>query len=156
MPREEFGSDDSYNKLMLNALGAFSYKKHTLLVNAELGDNLGDEIPFYDEYTLGGFLNLSGYRNEELTGQNACLGQLIYYYQVFKAPVAFIDSVYLGCSLEAGNVWNKRSDFRFDKLLIAGSAFVGLDTMIGPVYLAYGLAQKAKAGQIYLFVGKRF
>ena len=156
MPREEFGSDDSYSKLMLNALGALSYKKHTLLINAEYGDNLGNEIPFYDEYTLGGFLNLSGYRNEELTGQNACLGQLIYYYQVFKAPVAFVDAVYLGCSLEAGNVWDKRSDMRFDKLLIAGSAFVGLDTMIGPVYLAYGLAQKAKAGQIYLFVGKRF
>ena len=44
---------------------------------------------------------------------------------------------YLGASLEAGNVWDARSDIGRDPIL-AGSIFVGLDSPFGPIFLGYG------------------
>ena len=63
--------------------------------------------------------------------------------------------LYIGLSAEAGNVWNKRSDINFESLILAGSIFLGIKTYLGPVYLAYGQAQRDHSS-IYLNVGQRF
>jgi NTE family protein len=67
-----------------------------------------------------------------------------------------LDGVYLGGSLEAGNAWQDVKIIDFGKMILAGSVFVGMDTIIGPVYFAYGLAQRSRGGQFYMRVGKRF
>ena len=48
---------------------------------------------------------------------------------------------YLGFSLELGNVWEQRSDASVDSALMNGSAFLGFDTFLGPVYLAAGFGE---------------
>jgi len=63
--------------------------------------------------------------------------------------------VYLGATLEAGNVWDDRDDMAFDDLIVAGSVFVGLDSPIGPVYFAYGHAEGGN-DSVYLFLGQPF
>ena len=63
--------------------------------------------------------------------------------------------VYLGATLEAGNVWDDRGDMAFNDLIIAGSMFLGLDSPIGPVYLAYGHAEGGN-DSVYLFLGRPF
>ena len=60
--------------------------------------------------------------------------------------------MYVGASLEAGNVWQSRDDIGFDSMLINGSVFLGLDTLFGPVYLAGGFAEGGRSN-FYLFVG---
>jgi NTE family protein len=40
-----------------------------------------------------------------------------------------------------------------DNGIAAGSVFLGLDTLIGPVYLAYGRAERNREN-FYLFLGK--
>jgi NTE family protein len=40
----------------------------------------------------------------------------------------------------------------FDSMLMNGSVFLGLDTLIGPVYLAAGFAEGGRSN-FYLFVG---
>jgi NTE family protein len=62
---------------------------------------------------------------------------------------------YLGASVEAGNVWTRRSDINFDSLILAGSLFVGMKTFLGPVYLAYGQAER-RHSSVYLYLGQRF
>ncbi len=62
---------------------------------------------------------------------------------------------YIGMSLEAGNVWETRSDARFDNLKLGGSVFTGLDTFIGPVYFALGFAEGGERA-VYLFLGQTF
>ncbi len=96
-----------------------------------------------DLFALGGLFNLSGFQTDELTGQNFASGALIYYRNIgaIGAPGGPLNfPIYLGASLEAGNVWDDRSDMGFDDLIVAGSAFFGADLPIGPVYLAYGHA----------------
>ena len=60
--------------------------------------------------------------------------------------------LYLGFSVEAGNVWQNRSDMDFESLLTNGSVFAGFDTFIGPVYVAAGFAENGQSN-FYLFVG---
>ena len=48
--------------------------------------------------------------------------------------------------------WKVPSDISFGSALINGSVFAGLDTMIGPVYLAAGFAEGGKSNY-YLFIG---
>jgi hypothetical protein len=63
--------------------------------------------------------------------------------------------VYLGFSGEAGNVWAARSDVRFGTARKDESAFLGLDTLLGPVYLGAGYDQQGHTGY-YLFLGRTF
>jgi NTE family protein len=63
--------------------------------------------------------------------------------------------LYLGFSVEAGNVWQETSDISFSKSLTAGSLFVVIDTLIGPLYLAYGVAEGDRSST-YLFLGQPF
>ena len=63
--------------------------------------------------------------------------------------------VFVGASLEAGNVFavNSAPDAN-NGLIYAGSVFVGSDTPIGPVWLAYG--RSSEGGAIYFVIGRLF
>jgi len=70
-----------------------------------------------------------------------------------KVGESFIGDLYLGGSLETGNVWE--DDFDLDDLRLAGSIFVGYDTIFGPLYLAFGHADGGyNAG--YFYLGRTF
>jgi NTE family protein len=60
---------------------------------------------------------------------------------------------YLGMSLELGNVWQRRSDVSVDSALFNGSAFLGFDTLLGPVYLAAGFGEGGDRS-FYLLLGR--
>ncbi len=61
---------------------------------------------------------------------------------------------YAGVSLEAGNTWLERDDM-FSDLRMNGSLFFGLDTPLGPVYLATGFDEGGDKA-FYLFLGRTF
>ena len=46
--------------------------------------------------------------------------------------------LYIGASAEAGHVWTEWSDFDRSGAILGGSAFVGFDTPLGPLFLGYG------------------
>ncbi len=57
--------------------------------------------------------------------------------------------------MELGNAWQNSSEVKFSNSLFAGSLFLGADTIIGPVYLAGGLAEGGHSA-MYLFIGQPF
>lgn len=147
------GSDDEYNKIEGSAGGAFTFRRQTILASIKAGTRIGNDLPFYDEFNLGGFLNLSGLRSNQLRGQHMALGRVISYHKVGES---FIGDLYLGGSLETGNVWGENEKkFDLNKLRLAGSLFVGYDTIFGPLYLAFGHADEGyNAG--YFYLGRTF
>jgi len=155
---EGLGGDEAYEKLAASLMKATTFdKRHTFLASIDAGTSVDEDLPFYDEYALGGFLFLSGYRRGELRGQHMGLARLVYYFKVSKVSLGFGDDVYVGCSLESGNVWADRDDIAFDELRYAGSGFVGIDTIFGPLYLGYGIAEESHTdGVVYLFLGQTF
>ncbi len=147
---EDMGSDESYNKVEGAAMGAFSYKKQTILAQVKAGSNFGGELPFNDKLQLGGFLDLSGLQENQLRGQYMAIGKIITYH---KVGTSFIGDLYLGGSLETGNVWQE--EFDFDDLQLAGSVFLGYDTILGPLYLALGYVDQGQSAG-YFYLGRTF
>jgi NTE family protein len=146
---DALGSDDEYNKIEGNFVGAYTIKKQTVLLSIAAGSHLGNDLPFYDQVSLGGIFNLSGFRTNQLLGQSMALGRILTYHKVGES---FIGDLYVGGSLETGNVWEKdEKQFDLSKLRVAGSVFVGYDTIFGPLYLAFGHADGGyNAGYFYL------
>jgi NTE family protein len=124
----ELGADDRYQKIDANITRAFTYRSYTVVASGRFGSYISSTIPFYDEFTLGGFLKLSGYQHNQLRGQQVGLGRLIAYW---RASQSLIGDFYLGVSFEAGNVWQKNKSAAFNDLLLAGSVFMGYDTALG-------------------------
>ena len=117
------------------------------------GGALSRDVPsIVNPYLLGGFLNLSGLRYQQLEGSYLALGRVVYYHRLARVPYIGGD-LYAGGSLEAGNTWQTRGDASTSDLITAGSVFVGADTFLGPFYLAYGRASSG-ASSFYLLLGK--
>jgi NTE family protein len=151
---ESLGSDQSYRKIDFNLGKATTVKdRHTFLAFLQGGISLSDKTPYYDKYTAGGFLNLSGLSPGQLRGKNVGTGKLVYYYKLLDTK-GLASKVYLGGSLEAGNVWEDKADFGED-LILGGSSFVGLDTVLGPLYIGYGQAD-GYSGRAFVYLGKTF
>jgi NTE family protein len=150
--REDFGADTDFDQVTLGYQHAYSWGRNTLIGGLTVNTTLDDDAPIQSLYRLGGFLRLSGYGQDQLSGQQAGLARLIYMrrindIQFFKA--------YAGASLELGNVWQDTSDIGFDDTIFAGSAFIGADTPIGPLYFGYGRNDTGE-GSLYLFLGPLF
>ena len=136
-------------------LAARTWDRNTLLIGGEVGITFDGDAPTQSLFELGGLFSLSGFETNELSGENFAVGRLIAYRNIGAQSGLFNVPVYLGASLEAGNVWNDLDDMSLDDLIVAGSGFVGVDTPLGPVYLAYGHAEGGN-DSVYLFLGQTF
>jgi NTE family protein len=153
--REELGADLNYNRLSGSWNHAMSFGENTLLGGFNFGAKVGPDLPFHENFTLGGFLNLSGMPFEGISDQYSGLARLVYYRRVMKLNKRTVDAIYLGGSVEAGGVWHHLRDIDSRDLAFAGSAFVGVDTMFGPLYLAYGQAEGGNHA-FYFYLGRGF
>ena len=136
---DSLGGDDRYGKLTAGAGFARSFGETTLVVAARTDTRIGPDFrPLYDQAILGGFLKLSGLAQGQLHGDNTLLGRLIAFQRLSKMDGLLGTGVYLGASIETGQAWT--TGLTFNDLRLAGSVFLGADTLLGPLYVAYGLA----------------
>ena len=152
------GGDTSDADLMVfDQLYAHSWGRHTAILWTSAGTRLDNDADVLRSYfSLGGFLNMSGITPESLVGPNFAIARGIYYRQVGRRGQGFLNvPVYVGASIEAGNVWSSRHDISFDTARTNGSLFVGLDTLLGPVYFATGF-DEGGGSAYYLFLGRTF
>ena len=95
-------------------------------------------------------------KSGSITGSHFGVTRFLFYKQVGRGGPGFLDvPAYLGISLEAGNVWDRRSDASFGSARKDASLFFGVDTLLGPVYLAAGF-DEAGPSALYLFLGRTF
>ena len=135
---------------------AVSFERSTFEFKASMASYDGPAISPTFEVGIGGFQNLSGYGINELTGNYKGLVALIYRHRLLDNNFgAFSLPLYLGASIEQGNVWSDKDDISFNNTITAGSVFVALDTGIGPVMLSYGYAEGGHSSG-YLFIGNNF
>lgn len=153
--RKELGAGLNYNMLSATWNQAYSFGENTLFGGVHLGGKIGSDLPFYENFSLGGFLNLSGMPFESLSDQYSGLGRLIYYRRVAGSKGVRFGSIYVGGSIEAGGVWHDFNKINTKNLIVAGSAFVGVDTPVGPLYLAYGQSERGNHA-FYFYLGKGF
>lgn len=138
-PQTALGADVSYNRVSLDWTGAKSFGKNTLAARARLGTSFGGDMPFYDQFTLGGFLELSGYADEQFRGNQVAFGELIYYRQLATLTPPLGRGIYLGGSLEVGAVRDTFDFLTEPQTLFGSSIFLGADTWLGPAYFGVGV-----------------
>lgn len=90
---------------------------------------------------LGGFLNLSGYQKDALIGAHKVFVASAYQYDLGReVPGGTGLPLYLGMSLETGNVWALQESVNLDELITSGSLYLGTDTSFGPAVIGLGYA----------------
>ncbi len=145
------GADDSYTKWDVDFLGAYSLGPHALSLGLKGGGALRSTLPSYDQFSLGGFLQLSGLKTFQLYGAELAFGRLVYTYQLERG--ALFQGTYVGGSLEYGRVRNPLVTSNPSGWQTGGSLFIAVDTPIGPMYLAYGMATGGNHSA-YFFLGR--
>jgi NTE family protein len=115
------------------------------------GTNVFDPI-LLGNFRLGGFLEISGLRAQELEGSYLGRARAVYLHRMGPLPV-FGSTYYLGGSLEVGNVWQERSAISFGDTYKAGSLFIAVDTPFGPFYVAWGHTTRGDSTW-YLLLGR--
>jgi NTE family protein len=151
--RRSLGADDEYDKIDGYILQAWTAARGTLVGSVELGTDLGSNLPVYDQFELGGFLNFSGLPRGFVRGDVKFLTRLINYWRISR--LSNLARSYLGLGVEAGNVWDDASEAATHDLRYSGLAFWGLDTKLSPVYLGYGFAEGGNRS-MYVFIGLPF
>jgi NTE family protein len=155
--REASGDTDAADLFVFDQLYAHSWGRNTAILWTSGGTRLDNDVDQVRSFfSLGGFLNMSGITPDSLVGPQYAIARGIYYRQVGRGGQGFLNvPVYIGSSIEVGNVWNSRHDISYDSARTNGSLFIGLDTLLGPVYLATGF-DEGGGSAYYLSLGRTF
>ncbi|HID11162.1 MAG TPA: hypothetical protein EYP17_07660 [Candidatus Latescibacteria bacterium] len=128
-------------------IGFFSESYQTFLRRNTLGIKLrwevgSPDLPFPEQFTLGGGRELFGYREEEERGWRVFSLHLEYRYWMPRYT-------HIGLRIDVGRIWPS-TDLR-----LAFGGMIALETMIGPISLSYGRSLDGR-GRLYLSTGSQF
>ena len=107
---EAMGADVEGNVARLTADWARAWGRYHLLLGAHLSSALEDDNFFQAQGFLGGFLNLSGFDERALIGNQTALARAVMYRRTGNTSRLFSLPMYVGASLETGNVWQSKDD----------------------------------------------
>ncbi len=149
--RSAFGAEDTYTRLSLDLRGAVAVGNHVLRLAGAMQKRIGGtiELPGYELTSLGGFLRLSGYHIGEFIGQEMRFARAVYALRI--AGPGFLDGAYVGVSAEAGRIGDTAG--RGVVTRHGNAIYLNVDTLLGPVYLAYGRASSQRDA-FYFFLGR--
>jgi NTE family protein len=150
--RESLGADVDYYSGAARLEKAFGTDHNHFRVGVDYYTTFGGERPLYNAFALGGFQNLSGYSQREFMVDGAALGRIVYERRLFALP-AFGKGIYWGGSFEAANLGNRLNGPEPGGVIYSGSMYLAADTLLGPCYLAVGLAEAGNTA-VYLFLGR--
>ncbi|MFT6925052.1 MAG: NTE family protein [Psychromonas sp.] len=142
--------------------GAVGVGKHTFVGISSLATVLSKDDFSIRASELGGFLNLSGYHKDAFIGAHKVFAAAVYQYDLGRT--VFDNAglpLYLGGSLEMGNVWGVNESIQIDELMTSGSLFLGTDTSFGPAVfgVGYGVALDNDEGndlRVFFSLGKNW
>jgi NTE family protein len=149
-------TEDTFNstQYLLDWKAATTNGNHGIVGKASYSylDSETDQSVHYAQ--LGGFLNLSGYHRNALIGNNKVFGSIAYQYNLGRKLFNLTRfPIYVGGSLETGNVWDASDSIKSDELITAGSIYLSTDTDLGPVALGYGFAEDDNTA-LYFYLGR--
>jgi NTE family protein len=147
------GSDAGrFQQIEGSLLAVKTWGAHTFSVLGSARGASQQQANAIGRYSLGGFHQLSGYRDGQLLGNYVLLSRLTWYTRLPYEPVA-ARAYFVGATLEAGNAWATREGLLAGSVRTGMSGFFGADTGLGPLYLALTYAPQG-GSQLMLFIGR--
>jgi len=150
--REGLGADSEFDQLSAEASIAFTHNRNTFVASGLYNATISGTAPIQNLNSLGGFGRLSGLTAGEISGQHTAFALLGYYRRLNDSRAL---PLYAGMTVETGNAWDNRSEISLSDSITAGSLFLAVNSVIGPVYLAYGRTEGAEKAY-YFFLGRPF
>jgi NTE family protein len=148
------GADSRFNLMESEFSKVWTWGRHSLNAGLIFNTSFNSDDLVQNYFPLGGFLNLSGLARGEISGPHAGLARVAYYRRTGEtAPKIFDAPLYIGVSLEAGDVWQIRSDISASDVLVNTSLFAGVDTFFGPLFIGAGLSEGGDSN-FYLLLGR--
>jgi NTE family protein len=153
--RESLGAKEDFEIFQGQLAYAYTYRDNTVLLSlgSTISWNASQDV--FDLARLGGLFSLSGLDKYQLAGRNAGVAGLRVYRRV-AAPgaLSFTYPLYAGLSIETGDTSQTRAEL-FEDVILSGAAFFGMETPLGPIYVAYGYAEGG-SDAVYLYLGRTF
>ena len=154
--RRILGGENEFDLFHAGGRYVKSFGKNTLDFALLTGATFSRDGQVPAAFSLGGFQYMSGLAREQLSGAFLGYGAVRYHHQLTKEQLDIIDlPIYIGASLEAGNVWNDKNDVSLGSLIYAGSFFVGIDSPIGPIYFGFGMTDRNEKS-LHFSLGQSF
>jgi NTE family protein len=155
----DLGADENFDRWKLLSQAAFSFGRddaNTVVLTGKTAQSIGALNQPQNYYQLGGLFNLSGLRQDALSGRQTLLVMGQYQRRLSENSVIPLNMpVYAGFSIEGGQLWSDRSEVDFGDLQGAGSIYLAIDSPIGPIYVAYGRTTESRDA-VYLSLGWPF
>lgn len=149
----EFGSSDDFQEVTGRVSKPFTFGMHTIFLKGEFGTTFGDR-PAARSYSLGGFTDISGYKQNALNASDYVLSSIIYYQKLNKEGVSLFGmDTFGGLELDIASLRNDNVQLPDEGVIVGGAAFVGIDTPLIPAYFGFGLAEEGNYS-FYLAVGR--
>lgn len=106
---------------------------------------MGEDLPFYEQFYLGGLETLRGYEENEFRGDKVVLGSL-----ELRVPLAkeLLGSLFV----DAGKAWSE--DLPMEDFKVGWGFGIRFKTPIGLIRLNYGVGKKE--GRFYFGMGEAF
>ncbi|MCA1798921.1 MAG: patatin-like phospholipase family protein [Xanthomonadaceae bacterium] len=154
--RDMLGGTREYGRVGFTVAFAWELSdRDRLLWSVRGGARVNGVLPLYEQFTLGGFLSLSGLRQQELRGDYMFMTRVVMYRRLFSLPAGLGEGFYAGLSHERGNTWIDRSDVGPGDLRWGSAVFIGADLVFGALYLGAGRADNGDMSG-YLFLQRSF
>lgn len=109
-------------------------------------------LPYYDAGSLGGFLNLTGFSQGQILGDDIRYAGLQAEKIIGRLPLGLRGDMRLGFAIEAGKAGQRFTETERSGWLNSVAIYLGSETPLGTAYLGVGRANVG-AWNIYLFVG---
>ncbi len=113
---------------------------------------LRGSLPLDNSAKLGGFLNMSGFAQGQLLGDDMRYASVRAEKIVGVFPLGIRGDMRFGMALETANVGNPFTETRRTGWLNSTTLYVGGETPLGPLYLGYGQVS-GSAPNFYLYLG---
>lgn len=150
--RDGLGADQTYTKLSASYRGARAVGRHSLQLGLRGAQAVGDDdLPVHELYSLGGFLQLSGYATGQFLGRELAFGRLVYNYRL-SLP-GLLAGAFVGASAEYGRIGDSVSSGPDTQVRRGLSVYASIDTPLGPVYGAFGRGDDGSKA-VYFYLGQ--
>ena len=142
----------AYGKLEAEVRGAYAIGDYVLNARLNHTGSTRGVLPIYDAASLGGFLNLSGFAQEQLNGDEMTYAGIRAEKIIGRLPLGLRGDMRAGIALETARVVTPFTETQLKGRLFSSAIYLGGETPVGPLYLGYGRSSTG-AGSFHLFIG---
>lgn len=145
-------AEHDYSRMTVTLDGNYQIKDWVLGLRGSYAGSTHGSLPPQDLAKLGGFLNLSGFANDQLAGDKVSYAHMRAERIFGRMPLGLRGDLRVGLALEAGRVGEPLSEPNRTGVLNSAVIYVRGETPFGPAYLGLG---RSSSGPInaYFFIG---